>query len=155
LAQRAKTTVLMAAFNEERFLARAIESVFHQTEQAFRLLIVDHGSSDRTFKIARSYMKDSRVSLLRQRHQESSAALQKGLRSVDTPYLLRLDGDDELLPSAIQVLQEAIERLSPRVGLCYANHILIDEATGGREIRRGHILRNRYDVLRFWGSDGA
>jgi Glycosyl transferase family 2 len=86
LAQRAKTTVLRAAFNEERFIARAIESVFHQTEQAFRLLIVDDGSSDRTFEIARSYLKDSRVRLVRQRHRGPSAALQKGLRSVDRPF---------------------------------------------------------------------
>ena len=150
-AQRAKTTVLMAAFNEERFIARAIESVFRQTEQAFRLLIVDDGSSDHTFEISSSYLKDSRVRLLRERHRGPWAALQKGLHSVETPYLLRLDGDDELLPSAIEGLQEVIEQLSPPVALVYANHILVDEQTGTREIRRGHFLRSRYDVLCFAG----
>jgi glycosyltransferase involved in cell wall biosynthesis len=141
----------MAAFNEERFIARAIESVFRQTEQAFRLLIVDDGSSDHTFEIARSYLKDSRVRLLRQRHRGPSAALQKGLHSVETPYLLRLDGDDQLLPSAIRALQEVIEQLSPPVALVYANQILVDEQTGTREIRRGHFLRSGHDVLRFAG----
>lgn len=151
LKRQAKTTVLMAAFNEARFVGRAVESVLRQTEQAFRLLIVDDGSTDRTSEIVRGYLKDPRLRLLRQRHQGPSAALQKGLLSVDTPYLLRLDGDDELFPSAIEILQEAIERLSPRVALCYANHILVDEATGASEVRRGHILRSRYDVLRFAG----
>jgi glycosyltransferase involved in cell wall biosynthesis len=151
LARRTKSTVLMAVFNEERFIASAIESVFQQTEQAFRLLILDDGSSDRTSEIAQSYLKDSRVRLFRQWHQGPSAALQKGLHKVETPYLLRLNGDDEHLPSAVEALQEVIERLSPEVALCYANHILIDEATGAREIRRGHFLRSRYDVLRFVG----
>ena len=151
LARRAKTTVLMAVFNEAPFVARAIDSVLRQTELSFRLIIVDDGSADRTRRIARTYLKDPRVRLLCQKHRGTGAALRKALRCVETPYAMRLDGDDELFPNALAVLQKTIERQPPKVGLCYANHVVVHNQTGKRMVRRGHAIRNKYDVLRFVG----
>lgn len=151
LARRAKTTILMAVHNEEPFVARAIESALGQTEQAFRLLIVDDGSKDRSGQVARKYLYDPRVRVLWQRHRGTGAALQKALGQVETPYAMRLDGDDELFPNALEVLQKTIERMPPEVGMCYANHVVLDEHTGKRAVQRGRAVRSKYDVLSFRG----
>lgn len=150
-AHRAKTTILIPTFNVGRFIASAIESVLHQTEPAFRLLIIDDGSEDNTYEIAKGFLKDPRIRLLCQKHWGPGPALQKALRQVRTPYVVRLDGDDELFPDALKVLQATIEQSPSDVALCYANHILFDQFTGEREVRCGQHLRTKYDVLRFEG----
>jgi len=151
LAGRAKTTILIPAFNQEQFIANAIESVLRQTEPAFRLLIVDDGSEDRTHEIAKSFLKDPRLRLLRQAHRGPGPALQMAIKHVKTPFAVRLDGDDELLPNALKVLQGTVERQPSDIGLCFANHIVFDQLTGKRFVQRGHQLKNKYDVLRFVG----
>ena len=55
-----RLSVLMSVFNEERFLAAAIESILGQTFRDFELLIVDDASTNRSRPIAASY-PDSRI----------------------------------------------------------------------------------------------
>jgi glycosyltransferase involved in cell wall biosynthesis len=57
-----EVSVLMTAFNREKFISEAIESVLSSTFKDFELIIVDDCSSDRTLEIARSYkLIDKRV----------------------------------------------------------------------------------------------
>lgn len=50
-----KVSVLMPVYNDERYLAEAIESVLAQKEAEVELIIVDDGSTDRTPKIISRY----------------------------------------------------------------------------------------------------
>lgn len=50
-----EVSVLMPAYNGERYLREAIDSVLAQTFSDFELVIVDDRSSDQTFSIAQSY----------------------------------------------------------------------------------------------------
>ena len=55
-------SVLMTAYNREKYISEAIESVLSSTFKNFELIIVDDGSVDNTVKIARGYeLKDSRI----------------------------------------------------------------------------------------------
>ena|SRR5674476_1029541 len=56
-------SVLMTAYNREKYIAEAIESVLAQTFTDFELVVVDDGSKDHTVDIARRYSKDPRVSV--------------------------------------------------------------------------------------------
>lgn len=57
-------SVLMTAYNRERYIAAAIESVLAQTFEDFELLVVDDRSSDRSVEVAREYeRRDRRVSV--------------------------------------------------------------------------------------------
>ena len=61
-------SVIMPAYNAERYLARAVESVLRQSFGDLELLIVDDGSSDRTVEVARGFaQRDARVRVLQQR----------------------------------------------------------------------------------------
>src|SRR5205807_1075626 len=62
-------SVIMPAYNAERYLGRAVESVLRQSFRDLELLIVDDGSSDRTVEIARGFAaRDSRVRVLQQQN---------------------------------------------------------------------------------------
>ena len=47
-------SVILTAFNSEKYIARAINSIFSQTFKNYELLVVDDGSNDNTVKIVNS-----------------------------------------------------------------------------------------------------
>ena len=96
-------SVLMPAFNAEKHIAQAIESILQQTYSHFELLILDDGSTDRTKEIIDQF-DDGRIvridltenqGLVRARNQLVAAAKGK--------YIAFLDADDIALPNRLQL----------------------------------------------------
>ena len=55
-------SVLMTAYNREKYISAAIESVLESTYTNFELIIVDDGSTDRTIEIAKTFaVNDARI----------------------------------------------------------------------------------------------
>lgn len=91
-------SVIIPCYNQAHFLGEAIDSVMRQTYAHCELLVVDDGSSDDTAGVAAR----AGVRLLRQRNQGLSAARNVGIRHSRGDYLVFLDADDRLLPSALR-----------------------------------------------------
>jgi glycosyltransferase involved in cell wall biosynthesis len=98
-------TVLMTAYNRERYIAEAIESVLAQTVTDFELVIVDDRSTDGTVDVARRYLGDPRVRLaINERNigdypnRNHAATLARG------EFFKYHDSDDVLYPHALQVM---------------------------------------------------
>ncbi|HOI15517.1 MAG TPA: glycosyltransferase [Geobacteraceae bacterium] len=89
-------SVIIAAFNAEKYIAEALASVLGQTYPAVECIVVDDGSTDRTAEIVAGF--GNRVRLLRQANAERSAARNAGLRCATGEYIGFLDADDILLP---------------------------------------------------------
>ena len=92
-------SVVVAAYNGERFLAEALESVFRQDYHPFEVVFVDDGSTDRTAEIARSFP----VSYLYQENQGLPAARNAGLRVARGELVAFADDDDVLPPSKLGI----------------------------------------------------
>lgn len=89
-------SVIMPAFNAERYLGAAVESVLRQSYADFELLIVDDGSSDRTVEIARGFAeRDARVRVLQQANAGPGPARNTGFRAAAGRLFAFLDSDDE------------------------------------------------------------
>ena len=97
-------SVIMPAYNVEKYISRGIESVLNQTYKHIELVIVDDGSNDRTYDIAKQYLTDSRVKLIRQKNSGVSSARNNALSYVSGDYLCFLDSDDWLEKEAIDIL---------------------------------------------------
>ncbi len=97
-------SVLMTAYNREKYIAEAIESVLASTYKNFELIIVDDCSTDKTVSIAHEFEKlDSRVKLYVNEHnlgdyanRNTAASYAKG------DYLKYLDSDDKILVDGIE-----------------------------------------------------
>jgi len=74
-----KVTVLMPAYNAEKYIAEAITSVLSQSFTDFELLIVNDGSTDHTEKVIRSF-NDPRIVLINQPNKGIAPALNLGYR---------------------------------------------------------------------------
>ena len=104
-------SVLMTAYNREKYIAEAIESVLASTFEDFELIIVDDASTDRTLEIADRYTSDPRVQVhvntenvgdYPNRNQAASFAHGK--------YLKYLDSDDVIYPHGLAVMVEIMEK---------------------------------------------
>lgn len=89
-------SVIMPAYNAERYLARAVESVLRQTFTDLELLIVDDGSSDGTVAVAQAFAdRDARVRTLAQRNAGPGPARNLGFSAGTGRFFAFLDSDDE------------------------------------------------------------
>lgn len=86
-------TVLMPAYNAEKYIGEAITSVLNQTFADFELLIINDGSTDATEQIIHSFT-DERIRLINQTNQGIAAALNIGLLNAKADLIARFDADD-------------------------------------------------------------
>lgn len=91
-----KVSVITAAYNSEKHIARTIQSVQTQAYQNWEMIIVDDGSTDNTCEIIREFSSsDPRIMLLMHKeNQGPGAARTKALRSSTGRFVAYLDSDD-------------------------------------------------------------
>lgn len=105
-------SVIMTAYNRERYIADAIESVLASTFTDFELIIVDDTSTDNTVNIARKYEEqDSRVKVYVNEknlgdypNRNRATSLAKG------KYLKYVDADDLIYPWGLEILVNCMEK---------------------------------------------
>jgi glycosyltransferase involved in cell wall biosynthesis len=92
-------SVIIPCYNQGRFLADAIESVLTQTHSRVQTVVVDDGSVDTTAEVAARYPG---VCVVRQRNQGVAEARNSGFRFSSGEYVIFLDADDRLTPTAVE-----------------------------------------------------
>lgn len=105
-----KVSVIMPAFNSEKYIERSIKSVLSQTWPDLELIVVDDGSTDRTPAILRRLSAaDSRLRTLRTENHGPAEARNVALKEIsdDADYVTFIDADDELLPDALSYALES------------------------------------------------
>lgn len=84
-------SVVIPAYNAERYIAEAIESILRQDYDPFEIFVVDDGSTDGTKSVVGRY---SKVMYCFQKHAGPGSALNRGIRKVKGEFLSFLDADD-------------------------------------------------------------
>lgn len=118
-------SIMMPAYNAERYIRTSIESALAQTFTNWELLIVDDGSTDRTYDIASS-IGDSRIRIVRQPNQGESAARNTALGAVRGQYLAFLDADDLYLPTHLELVMARF-RAQPELAGVFTDGIHITD----------------------------
>jgi glycosyltransferase involved in cell wall biosynthesis len=120
-------TVLLASYNDARFLPEAVASILAQDCGDFEFIIVDDGSTDGSAEYL-SGISDSRVRVLRnQCNQGLAASLNRGLSAARGQYLARMDADD-IADSQRLGLQLDFLRRNRDIGIVGSSRTLINEA---------------------------
>ena len=103
-------TVIVPAFNAEKYLKDCLDSVIRQNFSSWELIIADDGSSDRTGEIADEYAsKDSRIRVIHLSRKGVSAARNAGIDASEGKYLAFVDADDYLEPDYLKELFDRAE----------------------------------------------
>ncbi|MBL8530654.1 MAG: glycosyltransferase [Hyphomonadaceae bacterium] len=105
----ATVAVIIAAYNAEATLERAIDSALAQPETA-QVCVVDDGSRDGTLAVARAAaLRDARVLALTQVNAGPAAARNAAIAATTAPWIAILDSDDYMLPGRLATLMAAAE----------------------------------------------
>lgn len=103
--EETKVSVIIPAWNVEKYIFRALDSCLMQTYQNIEIIVIDDGSTDSTVKIVKEYQqKDSRVYLLESTHAGVSASRNLGIREATGQKAIFLDSDDWLIQNAVEIL---------------------------------------------------
>jgi glycosyltransferase involved in cell wall biosynthesis len=106
-------SILIPAYNAERWIADALESALAQTWLRKEIIVVDDGSPDRTLSVACGFSSKN-VSAVTQENQGASAARNKALSLCQGDYIQWLDADDLLARDKIEKQMEAVRRSQSR-----------------------------------------
>jgi len=149
----------MPAYNGERFIEHAIQSITTQTYCNWELIVVDDGSTDSTANIVANY-RDSRIRYTYQENQGQAAALNRGLELAQGVYITTLDVDDWFTPDGLAERARFLDE-HPECGVVYGDGYYCD--VDGKLLERfskhriGDVVGDVYDILiysPFYGTGG-
>ena len=123
-------SIVIPAFNRERFIAAAIESALGQTLRADEIIVVDDGSTDRTSEIVGRYGPPVRLIRIENNGAGPSRPRNVGIEAARSKYITLLDSDDRLEPTVVE-RHRAVFTQCPQVGLI-SNHWKTAELIDGR-----------------------
>ena len=110
-------SIVITAHNQEHFITNAVDSALSQNYTSKEVIVVDDASSDETKQILGQY--GDQIQLVEfQKNQGAIAARNAGASVAKGQYLVFLDGDDLLLPWAINVYARVVDSEKPTVILC-------------------------------------
>lgn len=97
-------SVIMPAYNMEKYIADSIESVLNQDYNNWELIVMDDGSVDGTADIVKKYAeKDARIKYYYQENQKLSLARNNAISKSSGELIAFLDSDDLWLPQKLSV----------------------------------------------------
>ena len=102
--------VIVPVYKVEKYIAECIESILAQTYTNFRLILVDDGTPDNAGRICDEYAKkDSRITVIHQENAGVTRARARGVEEAnDCEYITFVDGDDQLLSTALEKYSKLI-----------------------------------------------
>ena len=134
-------SVLICAYNVEKYFAQSLAAVVNQTWRNLDILIVDDGSTDGTLAIARQFQEqDSRIRILAQpRNSGLIPSLNIGLdelaKSGMGEYIARTDADDIAAPDWIEKIVGEMEKDCSIIAMGAWLEVLSEEKDGNRLAR--------------------
>ncbi len=116
MPSRPAVSVLVPAYNAERYILQSVQSILAQTIEDFELIVVNDASTDRTLDIL-SAIHDRRLRVLT--NDRNLGVVGAGNRALDEAsgrYIARLDADDLCLPTRFAKQVAFLEQKPPGAG---------------------------------------
>ena len=105
-------SILISLYNAERWIAETLESALAQTWKRTEIIVVDDGSTDASFEIARRF-ESNNVKIVRQRNRGPSAARNTALKQAQGDFVQFLDADDLLAANKIEMQMRRLNSEQP------------------------------------------
>lgn len=125
-----KITVIVPAYNVEKWFPRCIESILSQTHQVLEIIVINDGSTDGTAQLINEYAKnDSRIVAV---HQENAGLIEvreRGIKMATGQYIGFVDGDDEIEPDMYERLLENALQYDAEISQCGILYCFYDGRT--------------------------
>lgn len=132
MEKKGKISVLMPAYNAEKFICEAIESVINQSYKNWELLICDDASTDATYKCAKYYEKDKRVKIYRNYRNLHKAKTVQLLYKQSIGQIITIHDADDI--SATNRFATIVDYFSNYNNIDLIGHFIQRMTTKGRKL---------------------
>lgn len=102
-------SICIPAYNSEKWIQNTIRSVINQTWEKKEIIVVDDGSTDNTFQLAKQFESEN-VKVVAQVNSGACAARNKALSIAQGNFIQWLDADDILAENKIETQLEASDK---------------------------------------------
>jgi glycosyltransferase involved in cell wall biosynthesis len=126
-------SVIMPAYNHERYVGEAIESVLAQTFEDFEFIIINDGSPDQTENVIQKYA-DPRIRYYSQENQGAHHALNRGIELSRGEYLSIINSDDLYHRERLHTLRDTATRTGARFLVTADRCTLKDDQRSGSSL---------------------
>jgi len=121
-----KISVIIPAYNEEKVIRSSIASILDQDYNNLEIIVVDDGSKDRTYAIAKEFAKHYKgpksIKAVRQHNMGKANAINTGIENSSGELIMVVDADSKLKPDAVSLMSQYF--LDPQVS-AVAGSVLI------------------------------
>jgi teichuronic acid biosynthesis glycosyltransferase TuaG len=154
-------SILMPAYNADKYIAESIQSVMAQTLADWELIVVDDGSTDNTAEVVNAFVSaDTRIKYFYQPNGRLGKARNTAFRYSTAGLIAFLDSDDLWLPEKLELQVAALNEQGADVvytdGFIFSGDDVADESTtfpivfgrhDGADMFDWLLVRNRIAVL--------
>ena len=106
-----KVSVIIPVYNSEQYLIKCLETIINQTLKDIEIICVDDGSTDSSLQILQDFSNiDNRIKIIKQQHEGTGVARNKGLSVTKGKYLSFLDSDDFFELNILEDLYNCAEK---------------------------------------------
>ena len=144
-------SIVIPAYNAQRFLPLTLESIFRQTVQDFEIVVVNDGSTDDTLEILQG-IADPRLRIITRENGGECVARNHGLREARGKYIAFLDSDDVWLPNHLEQALGFLE-VHPDIAW-FSSTMKTVEDIAPEDIRPADCSRERLCAVN-WYLEGA
>jgi glycosyltransferase involved in cell wall biosynthesis len=126
-----RVSVIVATFNQERFIGRCLRSLLHQTMPLadYEIIVINDGSTDRTAYALTLFCspRETTVRIITNEINEGlPAAINRGIHAARAPYIVRVDSDDFVNVNFLNILCHFLE-VNPYADAVACDYLLLDD----------------------------
>lgn len=144
-------SVIVPVYEAESYILRCVTSVLCQTYEHLEVILIDDGSTDRSFKICSQLVQqDSRVHVYHQKNQGVAAARNKGIEYATGEFIFFLDSDDWIDKITLLEMVSTIKKYGTEIclcGFCYESESSYKNVNVGMDFT---IAKNKFMNNLFW-----
>ena len=117
MAAESLVSVIIPLYNAAPFIEQCIQSILAQTWPNIEIIIVDDGSTDNSYEIARQFEGD-KVKIIKQPNNGASVARNSGLKVAKGEYIQFMDADDLLSADKIEKQVRVLQKNKGCIAVC-------------------------------------
>ena len=110
-------SIIVPIYNAEKFINKCVDSLLAQTKKEIEFILINDGSTDNTHKILSKY-KDQRIKYFKNKNQGIGKTRNFGIEKATGKYLMFVDSDDYLEPTACEELYEKANQTKAELVVC-------------------------------------
>lgn len=120
-------SVIVAAYNQERYISRCLRSLIAQTidRDKFEIVVINDGSTDRSSAVLGEFI-DEIVLIDNEKNIGLPASLNKAIRRARSPFVVRVDADDYVNSQFLHLLHEFL-RENKYMDAVACDYLLVDD----------------------------